>query len=115
MSSNATSPKALFSSPTSSPTSLLFSQFASQYSKNLVPHYSRSVVQRIPLYLTSLAVPESSALCLSSSRLVCYRLNIPSLPLLLSCSLSSTLPRIRSSLYTLHTLYIAYSTPPPIH
>src|SRR5258708_5736536 len=70
------SPKALFSLPTSFPTFLLFSQFASQYSKNLVPHYSRSVVQRIPLYLTSLAVPESSALCLSSSRLVCYRLNI---------------------------------------
>src|SRR5260370_21413263 len=59
MSSNATSPKSLFPSLTSFLTFLLFSQFASQYSKNLVPHYSRSVVQRIPLYLTSLAVPES--------------------------------------------------------
>src|SRR5258707_15879477 len=76
VSSNATSPKAPFPSPTSFPTFLLFSQFASQYSKNLVPHYSRSVVQRIPLYLNCRAVPESLALCLSSSRFVCYRLDI---------------------------------------
>src|SRR5258707_8905702 len=76
VSSNATSPKSLFPSLTSFTTFLLFSQFASQYSKNLIPHYSTPVVQRIPLYLTSLAVPESLALCLSSSRLVCYRLNI---------------------------------------
>src|SRR5258707_12922601 len=91
------SPKALFSLPTSSPTSLLFSQFASQYSKNLVPHYPRSVVQRIPLYLTSLAIRESLEFCLSSSRLVCYGLNILFFPLLSSCALRSTLPLISSS------------------
>ena len=55
-------PKGSPPSLTSFPIPLLFSQFASQYSKNLVPHYSTPVVQRIPLYLNSFVVPESLVL-----------------------------------------------------
>jgi hypothetical protein len=40
MSSNAMSPKALFSSPTSFPLLLLSTQFVLQCSKNLIPHYT---------------------------------------------------------------------------
>src|SRR5258708_22344939 len=104
VSSNATSPKALFPSLTSFPIPLMFSQFASQYSKNLVPHYSTPVVQRIPLYLTSLAVPESLVLLSVSPPIVCHRL-----------LLASTLPhhryrrRARFARH-LHHLFIALVT-----
>ncbi len=101
-----------YPSLTSVPIPLLFSQFASQYSKNLVPHYSTPVVQRYLVYSRSLVVSGSLALCLflstlcatdfdsSTSLLIafpCVESLSPSF--LSSCSLRSTLPRIRSSRY----------------
>jgi hypothetical protein len=121
VSSNATSPKALFPSPTSFPSLLLFTQFALQCSKNLISHYTLLVTTRSTKVscvfkqsrrsqITSVLCPLPFDLCATTfdSSTSLFSSPFPRVDSLLSslspsCSFSSTLPphihRARASIH----------------
>jgi hypothetical protein len=88
MSSNTTSPKALFPLPTSFPLFLLSTQFALQYSKILIPHYTLLVTTcstKVSYVSIQSHCPKSSVSCPLLFNLCANTLQ------LLNCLFSSTL------------------------
>ena len=81
MASNVSSPKGFHILTYFISVSLIVFPDCALLFEGFTPYYTQSVGKRTPLYLNSLAVPESSACVPIPSRLVCYRPFFTSTPL----------------------------------